>query len=488
MKMTRKIITLALAMLLALALVIPAFAETQVGGTIEITGDAESATIYTVYKMFDVADGKVAEENKYKATEEWVSFVTQESLKPFFIVQKTNEGTYMIWRKDTASTADAAAIAELARGYLETADGADAKKDTKVGEIAVNADEALPVATNGYYLLVPNNDTASGVIVVKNGQNKSITEKSVAPGMPLVEKKVWEDSTQSYVDLNTVDVGQEIEYKVTIIAGQGASYYVMHDAMDEHIEFIPKTVAINRGGNPVAKDVEYWVITDENEICSDCTFHIKFNPEWCAGLNEGAVLTVTYKGVLKAKTGDVETETDIAHENTAWLTHTTQNVKTDPDSVGTKTFEINIKKVDQDKVALAGAGFKLRDNEHKFYKYDETTGKISWVDEADATVLTSAEGTGMLRFFGLDAEIFYLKEVIVPGGYTGAGETQINVKNGSIKAGNTVEEIEVVNNLGQKLPETGGIGTTVFYVLGGVLLVGALVVLAVMKRKESSAQ
>ena len=44
----------------------------------------------------------------------------------------------------------------------------------------------------------------------------------------------------------------------------------------------------------------------------------------------------------------------------------------------------------------------------------------------------------------------------------------------------------VVNKSGSTLPETGGIGTTIFYVLGSLLVVGAGVVLITRKRMGKS--
>ena len=481
MKATRKFVSLALAMLLVMALAITVCAAPGdgKGGTIKVEGatlaDPANYTVYTVYKMFDVDDGNTTDENKYKATTEWIDFVKKSELEPFFVVQETSDGTYMIWRKNTASTADAAAIAELARAYVAE------KSLSNVGTVTVNG-EVLDVADNGYYLLVPNNTTASGVIVVKNEEAKVITEKSVAPGMPTVEKKVYEDSVQAYVDENTADIGQKITYKITLVAGQGASNYILHDSMDEHIAVDYNSGSITRGGNPVSAD-EYEIKTDG--ICPDCTFHIVFDEEWCKGLNDGAVIVVTYEGSLLYEDADGEKiATDTAHENTAWLTHTAQNVETPKSTVGTKTCEVNVLKVDQDNVALEGAGFKLRDNENRFYKFDETTKTVSWVDEANATEVFS-NADGKLNFYGVDAEIFYLKETTVPGGYTGVGETQVNVKTGSITAANPVT---IVNTLGQKLPETGGMGTTVIYVTGAVLVLGALATLVIVKRKETSVE
>lgn len=482
MKITRRIATFTLAMLMILAMSITAFATPAdgKGGTIAVDGaelaDPANYTVYAVYKMFDVADGNSTDENKYKATTEWVNFVKQAALEPYFVVQETAEGTYMIWRKNTASTADAAAIAELAREYAE------ANSLANIGTVTVNG-TALDVEDNGYYLLVPNNTTASGVIVVKNEETKVITEKSVAPGMPTVEKKVYEDSTQAYQDANTTDIGQSITYKVTITAGQGASNYILHDSMDDHIKLDPHSFSITRGGNPVAANTEYKVLT--TGICADCSFHIVFDETWCNSLNDGAVIAVTYNGTLLYENALGEkTATAIDHENTAWLTHTAQNVETPKDTVATQTFEVNVLKVDQDNAPLQGAGFVLRDNEHRYYKFDETTKTVSWVDEANATVMTS-DADGKLCFYGVDAEIFYLDEKVVPGGYTGVDGTLANVKAGNIDAANPVK---IVNTLGQKLPETGGIGTTVFYVMGAVLVLGALATLMIIKRKEASAQ
>ena len=482
MKNARRIMTLALALILTLALIIPAFAaeETPKGGTIKVEGaelqDTSKYTKYSVYKMFDVFDGKNANENKYKATADWIAFVQKTELEPYFEVQITNDGAYMIWRKNTASTADAAAIAELARAYAKE------NNLSTVATVVVNGD-AQPVTDNGYYLLVPSNTTASGVIVVKNGENKIITEKSVAPGMPTIVKEVYEDSAVGYRSSNTVDIGQTFSYKITITAGQGASNYILHDKVDEHIQIDRASRSITRGGNPVSED-EYEVHTEN--ICKDCTFHIVFDKEWCAGLNEGAVIVITYNAKLLAKDADGKLiETDKDHANTAWLTHTEQNVETPKSTVATQTRQVNILKVDQDKNPLAGAGFVLRDNEGRYFVQNDA-GEVSWIKEGEGTPTEFvSDAEGKLCFYGVDAEIYTLDESTVPGGYTGVDGTQANLKTASINADNP---IEIINHLGQKLPETGGIGTTVFYVAGVALVLCTLAALVIIKRKETSAQ
>ena len=484
MKATRRILTLALAMLLVFALSITAFAAADPadgkGGTIKVEGavlaDPANYTVYTVYKIFDVLDGLNPDENKYRATAQWVDFVKQTALEPYFKVQDTTDGVFVVWLKNTNSAADAAVIAQLAREYTE------ANTLTNVGTATVNG-AALPVEDDGYYLLVPNNTTASGVVVVKDEEEKVVTEKSVAPGMPTVEKKVLEDSTSGYQDSNSADIGQTVTYRTTIVAGVGASNYILHDAMDEHIELDVDSFSVTRGGNPVpqktgSQDGEYEVIT--SGICAGCTFHIKFEEDWCNSLQDGAKIVVNYNGVLLHENGANKTNTDEDHTNTAWLTHTAKNVETDRETVATQTYQIDVKKVDQAGNALKNAGFKLRDNEHRFYKFDETTKTVSWVDEANATEYFSDEN-GLLSFYGVDAAVYYLKETSVPGGYTGDEETLADARNGSLK---DAKIVVIENQLGTKLPETGGIGTTVFYIGGAVLVLGALAAMVVIKRKE----
>ncbi len=481
MKLTKKIASLAFALILVLALAVPTFAATE-GGSITVTGATSTTpTVYTVYKMLTVDDGNTADENKYTVDDNWKPFVTHQDMTDYFVVKETAEGTYVVWAKNTTSTADAAAIAELARKYVTAK--ADVAAATKVGEVTVNG-ATLNIDENGYYLLVPDNDTASGVIVVKNGRSVEITEKSVAPGMPTIEKLVYEDSIQGYSTANTVEIGGVVSYKVTINAGEGASEYVLHDHMDEHIKFNsdPNSIKVTRGGNAVLPS-EYTLVTEN--LGDDCTFHIVFDKEWCKGLNKGAVIVVTYEGVLLGEEqagvwGEVETNTD--HGNTAWLTHTSANVKTDETSVATRTFEINVLKHDQNDRPLKGAGFVLRDNENNYYKYEN--GKVSWVTDIEQATEYFSDENGKLRFYGVDAEIFQLVEKTVPGGYTGVEMTQVNTKNGNVNDGDLI----VKNTLGQKLPETGGIGTTVFYVGGAVLVVCALVVLVVIKRKDGKAE
>ncbi|MBQ8610265.1 MAG: isopeptide-forming domain-containing fimbrial protein [Oscillospiraceae bacterium] len=141
-----------------------------------------------------------------------------------------------------------------------------------------------------------------------------------------------------------------------------------------------------------------------------------------------------------------------------------------------------------------------------------TDGKIlEWVeDEDDATVLTT-DASGKINVAGLTVKItYYLKEIEAPDGYnkltrdvaviidsfeTSATNYKVskityNVDNSQkTSTGATAEAgtvvATVINRAGTTLPSTGGIGTTLFYIAGGLMVAVAVVLLVTKKRMNS---
>ncbi|MCD7804644.1 MAG: isopeptide-forming domain-containing fimbrial protein [Oscillospiraceae bacterium] len=198
------------------------------------------------------------------------------------------------------------------------------------------------------------------------------------------------------------------------------------------------------------------------------------------------------------------------------------------DTVLTWTYELDVTKVDADDTTktLEGAKFVLyRVNDNGEYEYVivDADGKVErWTtDEDDASELES-DSTGVFSVIGLDVGTYHLKETKAPSGYNvmstvfditiEAGHTTIenvSADNYTTKItwltddetkldsltinGKTVDttstefvngkvSVDVENNSGAKLPSTGGIGTTIFYIVGGVLVVGAIILLITKKR------
>lgn len=281
---------------------------------------------------------------------------------------------------------------------------------------------------------------------------------------------------------NNADIGQTITFQTIITTGVNASNYILHDKMGEHFEFIEVT-GVARGGNVIEATGNYTVDTDPDD---DCAFHVIFDENLCTDLPKDATLTVRYTAKLieGAPTGALKN-----HTNTAWLTHTDANVPTNESTTTTQTYTITVEKYDntdpENPVPLEGAGFVLRDNVNKYYHWNETTKSVEWVNFADLDLETdyhTTDADGKTTFKGVDAEDFHLEEVDVPDGYTG----QTNILASTKVCDDIV--VKVNNVLGHELPETGGIGTTMFYVVGIVLVMGALAALVIFKRKETSAQ
>ncbi len=454
MKTTRRIITIALALVLALSLAVPALADEVTPG-ITVTGSG--TTTYKVFKIFDI--DVVANGQKYELTADWADFTAPGYFKV--------ENGYAIWEKNTTSAADAAAIAQQAKNYVTTK-GLTTNTTVTVGQ-------TLEV-TNGYYLLVPA-EGPCGVVLVKDTV-ALVQEKTAAAGQPTVDKLVQEDADGFFTKENDADIGQEFDFQVTITAGVNAEKYVLHDVTGQHIVFLGN-VRVSRDGNLInnENDKYYRVITNPGD---ECAFHVEFTDELCKDLAEGAKLAVRYSCMLNE--GATYDSAHGKHDNTAWLTYTSANATTDKSYAYSSTYKITVYKVDNADPAnpLSGATFILRDNVGMYYKWNEDDKKVEWVPKADATSYTTG-ADGKVEFLGVDAENFHLEEIGVPDGYIGTTDVPVSTKNGNA-------EIIVTNTLGTALPETGGMGTTVFYIMGAALVMGALAVLVIMKRKETNAQ
>ena len=197
---------------------------------------------------------------------------------------------------------------------------------------------------------------------------------------------------------------------------------------------------------------------------------------------------------------------------------TPQTDKTPDDKVIVFTYELDVTKIDGTKkdMTLQGAEFTLQNEANAYAKVDSTGKFLGWVTETvtDATGTTTlTSGTdGIFKVSGIDDGTYTLKETKAPTDYTKlaapvklviSAQTENNqewndfvatkaltsIKLGDIeqddgtdagKRGHVSTTVE--NNKGTTLPSTGGIGTTLFYLAGGVMAVGAGIILVTKKR------
>ena len=480
MKLSRKILSLVLVLALAMVmgLATTAFAEeggeTTTSGSITITNALKGET-YNAYQILYL-ESYDAENNiyAYKANPAWKEWLeTQEEY-----VSVDAQG-YVTWVKD----AKAADFAKAAKGQLSG--------KTVAGSVTPTADGSATISNLklGYYLV----DSTVGALCELNTTNPSveITDKNTKP---TIEKKVQEDSDESWGDVNDADIGQTVNFKSTISAKPGARNYLVHDKMDSHLKFDSVT-SITAGDTTLAAGEDYTVVT--TGLNDGCTFHIVFTQTYLDSITADTNIVINYTAKLTSNA-----VAGTGYVNETWLDYGDKQ-HTEHDTTTTYTWKLPIYKYHMDgeaKKALAGAEFILYKGSEENRDYAKVTeGKLTgWTKEkAEATKLVSGDD-GMIAVEGLDADTYYLEETKAPGGYNKlAGPVKVDISHTvtdegahmthTLKQNTTdVAKVEIENKSGTELPSTGGIGTTIFYVLGSILVIGAVVLLIAKKRMSAS--
>lgn len=473
MKLSRKILSLVLALAMVMGLATTAFAEggggeTTTNGSITITNALKGET-YNAYQIlylesYNADQGIYA----YKANSAWEEWLRTQTTYVSFDSQG-----YVTWVKG-ARVAD---FAKAAKGQLsdKTADG----------HVTPTADGSATISNLklGYYLV----DSTVGALCELNTTKPGveITDKNERP---TIEKKVQEDSDEKWVDVNDADIGQIVNFKSTVSAKPGARNYVVHDKMDSELEFV--SVTSITAGSATLTESDYTVVA--TGLTDGCTFHIVFNQTYLDSITKDTDIVINY--TAKLTSGAVA---GTGYVNETWLDYG-DSQHTEHDTTTTYTWKLPIYKYHMDgetKTALAGAEFILYKGSGESKVYAKVTqGKLTgWTtNKTDATKLVSGDD-GMIAVEGLDADTYYLEETKAPGGYNKlAGPVKVEISHAVTDEGahmthtlkqdtTNVEKVEIENKSGTLLPITGGIGTTIFYVLGSILVIGAVVLLVTRK-------
>ena len=245
-------------------------------------------------------------------------------------------------------------------------------------------------------------------------------------------------------------------------------------------------------------DASNYTVVTQN-LTDGCTFEVRFTQAFCDTLKKDDVIVISYAATLNenAKVG-IEGNPNSSKLSYGDSSTTDKNV-TPSSETKTYTWDMEVLKYangDESKV-LKDAQFVLL-NSSKDKVATVVNGKFaSWVAVPDAaedgtitwptnTVLTTGED-GKIVINGLDADTYYLREVKAPDGYNKLA-TDVEVKISGATEGEdgqltyTTVVAKVNNQSGTELPSTGGIGTTIFYVIGAALVIGAIVILVAKKR------
>lgn len=371
----------------------------------------------------------------------------------------------------------------------------------------------------GYYLIkdkdgsVPSSETYTPYIVSVVG-NVTIEPKSNE--VPKFTKKLKDTNDTTGVitgwqDSADYDIGDKIPFRLQGTVSKDFDsyktyYYAFHDVEEKGLTFDPDSVEVHLGdeNGTIIPDTDYKVFTQKAGTTSDtdCTFEIVFDDlKKVTGVTAKSIITVTYESTLNTnavlgKQGNV---------NTAQLEYSNNprgnGTGTTPwDNVIVFTYKVVVNKVDQDIQPLEGAEFTL-------------TKKINGADDFVQTMTIDAGNKALFTLSGLDDGEYTLTETVTPAHYntispitftvnadhtiTWGAESRDSILtslSGDTASGEITFSVDktagtlttkVINKIGTTLPGTGGIGTTIFYVIGGGLMVAAAILLITKKRMEN---
>lgn len=504
MKLFKKLASFILAFAMVMAIAMPSVVMAADGkSTITVDG-ATAGSEYVAYELFNATDDgnghfSYTVNSKYETV---LKEVTGKSTGAEIV-------KYLNGIKDNATA------------VREFADKVYAKvKTMDVDYTAANG--VFAEVDQGYYLIaqtkIGTNEAYSLVMLGIAGKNNlKITPKT---GVPTFEKKIKEknDSTgveSGWQDASDYDIGDKVPFKLTGTVSDKYDnyktyYYAFHDKMDDTLEFNADSVVVKIDGKEVAKE-KYTLNTKTTD---GCTFEVVFNDLKTVSPTKPENVTVEYTATLKdtAKLGSVGNfnKGKLEFNNNPYYEGEGKPEtpgETPWDEVVVFTYKLIANKTDGQGDALAGAGFTL-------YKFNKDTDDYVKVKEIEAGETTKFE------FTGADAGKYKLVETTVPDGYNKADDLVFEVK-GTYEAVNktdplkapTLTKLEIfdekgnsitgedkvfttnlaagtattnIKNLtGSELPSTGGMGTTVLYAAGTLMILAAAAFLVMKKKAES---
>lgn len=426
-------------------------------------------------------------------------------------------------------TTDKAKLAVLSAYYNLTG--------TPVETVAENATSRSVTVPTGYYLIMDKGPAGDGEEISQYiVQVVGPTEITPKRGNTTTEKKVddkndttgaedaitWQDSADH-------DIGDQIPFQLKAeitdnYAEYDKYYFAFHDKESSGLTFQPDTVEVFVDGNKITSG--YSIKT--NSLQDDCTFEIQFEDlKAIDSVHEGSTITVTYKSELNSNAiiGSLGNPNEMYGEFSN-NPHDNGRGKTPKDTVIVFTYKLDVNKY-KDSVAdankLNGAGFALfKQLADQSWAPVKVTGVNEQFDDANGSKTGMSYATyyeimgndsSLFTYKGLDDGMYKLVETTTPSGYNTVKPIEFNITathdtNSDDPALQTLTvtpsekfEVEmteadtpkptgnistdVINDHGSTLPETGGIGTTIFYVLGGVLVLGAGILLIAKKRMSA---
>lgn len=507
MKLTKKVLALSISLAMASAMGVTTFADdgvttgtTTTTGTYSITINKAMGT----YKAYQVFKGTLSSTHVLSNVE-WGDGVTA------FEYDGTSDASKIADKLKNLQNDSTQVQTFAANAANHIINGKSSGQATAANEVA-----QITGLTPGYYVIVNSDATGEGESVsryiLQVTKNQTIDNKA---DVPTFEKKIkdkndTEGTITGWQDSADYDIGDRIPFKLEgTVAKNYTDYksdykFVFHDIEEKGLKFDKDSVHVYLDNKEIT---EGYTITTPSD---GCTFEIAFaRLQDVPNVTNGSTIRVEYESVLtdQAELGEKGNlnKAKLQYSNNPNNTQGGETGETPWDNVIVFTYKVVINKTDDNNQPLTGAEFKL------FKKVQNGAN----VDEVEVTRVTLNTEKTSFTFKGLDDGDYVLKETKTPENYNSIDDIEFKVEadheitwdgtnpdrnnvltkldgnkvTGEITFTSSKQEgslsANVVNKQGSILPSTGGIGTTIFYVVGVVLMLGAGVLL-ITKRRMSA--
>lgn len=494
MKLFKKIAGFILAFAMILAIAMPSVvmaADTTYKLTLQNTVEGHTYEVYQVFSgtlstknnkkvLSDLKWGSGVKADAYTETAKAkAETLTDETTARAFAKELVNQKKLSAATKTVQSTTGTTEIAGLAAGYYLV-------KDTDSS-------------------LANKNDSYTAYILQVVGDATT----SVKSDVPSSEKKVKDinDSTDTetteWQDAADWDIGDEVPFKIEGTLPSNYDKYKkytlkFHDKEEEGLTFKSETVKVFIDNTEITEGFRVVVNPEDND-----TFDVVFDNLKTTSAKNNSVIRVEYKSVLNEKANLGKP----GNKNTMYMEFSNnpnneqggEFGKTPDDTVIVFTYKVDVNKVDEQGNKLTGAEFTLE----KKIKGTKDTWKA----------ITKVSGTAgdVFEFKGIDDGEYRLTETSAPAnydklsdpicftvtaGHVDGANPYLDTFSGNITSGNVgtmtftankdsgILSTKVVNKPGSSLPETGGMGTTILYVAGAVMILAAGAFLVMQKKAE----
>ena len=447
-----------------------------------------------------------------------------------------------------ASCTTAADVAAVLGGYADKSGEANAFANVAAKHLtttftAIAADAFTVDLAAGYYLLVDTSAPGEGdamnsaLLQVTNKGDITIEKKYE---VPTVNKSV-KDTDNQWGEAADWEIGSDVPFQLvgtlpTNLADYETYKYVFHDTLSTGLQYNGDVkVYVQNDETKTEITTGFTVNPAAAATAGGSTLTVTFTDlKAVAGVTANSKIVVEYTAKLlsTAEIGNPGNKNEVYLEYSNNPNHTgegTPTGNTPKDEVLVFTYELDVTKVDGQNAEkkLANAEFVLLNRDKTKVAKVANDKLVEWVNvpaaggdgnityPAGTTLTSGADGKFVIA--GLDAGSYYLRETKAPAGYNllkndisvtitatldksennpALTELKLSVKddktgaeatesNGNVDTG--IVATNVMNNSGAQLPETGGMGTTIFYVLGSILVIGAVVLLITKKRMSAAA-